>query len=207
MSHVYEGELASVLSAYLESRVWWTDERVAVLKTGWLAGETSGALARKLGTTRGAISGKVERLGLSNDSRRPRRALSQDPHAVRERERHREVRHAADLGLPPPPPLKPGRRPRRANTGEAAFGQRQSKTSSWALTAPAEATAPKPLPAPVLAPQSKPVTIVDLDMVHGCRWPLGQPGAPDFRYCGAERFTIDPGVSCYCDFHHRLSRR
>jgi GcrA cell cycle regulator len=51
-----------------------------------------------------------------------------------------------------------------------------------------------------------PITIADLDMTNGCRWPVGDPRTPDFRYCGGEREI--PGESAwhvYCRGHARVA--
>lgn len=34
-----------------------------------------------------------------------------------------------------------------------------------------------------------------------CRWPIGDPGAPDFHYCGKSPQSGSP----YCESHDRLS--
>ena len=49
--------------------------------------------------------------------------------------------------------------------------------------------------------------IEQLDMVTGCRWPLGEPGAADFRYCGASREWPEAGLVShrYCARHGRVA--
>lgn len=38
---------------------------------------------------------------------------------------------------------------------------------------------------------------------EACRWPIGEPSAPDFRYCGAKQIT---GVkTSYCARHHHMA--
>ena len=75
--------------------------------------------------------------------------------------------------------------------------------------APKPAPAPKPKPQPAaLAPAPRPfeaatssegVSIVDLGPFH-CRWPLGEPSSPGFRYCGKAK--VDKR---YCAEHAKLS--
>lgn len=57
-------------------------------------------------------------------------------------------------------------------------------------------------------------TFEELDR-HHCRWPLGEPGTPEFRYCGAERMNgkvlyqdgrVVLQQSSYCTAHHIRSR-
>lgn len=45
-----------------------------------------------------------------------------------------------------------------------------------------------------------PVTLLEL-VEHHCRWPFGDPGTPDFRYCGGCRIAD----SAYCNRHHLLA--
>lgn len=42
----------------------WTDERVVLLKSDWADGRTSGQIATDFGISRGAVIGKLNRLGL-----------------------------------------------------------------------------------------------------------------------------------------------
>lgn len=44
------------------------------------------------------------------------------------------------------------------------------------------------------------ITIMELT-VSTCRWPLGDPRSPSFRYCGCQTREGSP----YCPAHHRLS--
>jgi GcrA cell cycle regulator len=48
-------------------------------------------------------------------------------------------------------------------------------------------------------PMSLRVTIVELKEAM-CRWPLGDPTSPDFRYCGS---PVASGP--YCAYHGRLA--
>jgi len=43
------------------------------------------------------------------------------------------------------------------------------------------------------------VTIVELKEAM-CRWPLGDPTSPDFRYCGSSTHA-----GPYCQYHGRLA--
>lgn len=67
--------------------------------------------------------------------------------------------------------------------------------------------APEPPPTPEPPRTAQPKTSADLDMTHDCRWPIGDPQSPDFRYCGAPReYPGDDGMHVYCPLHARLSR-
>jgi hypothetical protein len=51
-------------------------------------------------------------------------------------------------------------------------------------------------------PQGQRRTLEQLK-THHCRWPVGDPGAPDFFFCGAKR--IEP--LAYCEGHCRMAYR
>ena len=50
-----------------------------------------------------------------------------------------------------------------------------------------------------------PVTIIELDMMRHCRWPIGDPKMPSFRYCGAQREFPGDQNRCYCADHYSVS--
>jgi GcrA cell cycle regulator len=52
----------------------------------------------------------------------------------------------------------------------------------------------------VALPHSERVTIMELREFM-CRWPLGDPTTPDFRFCGARSITGLP----YCTHHARFA--
>ncbi len=65
-------------------------------------------------------------------------------------------------------------------------------------SAPADA-APKQPPAPARPKRPAQTEVVTLDRLsHGmCCWPIGEPGTPEFRFCGEEALPGKP----YCAFH------
>jgi GcrA cell cycle regulator len=72
---------------------------------------------------------------------------------------------------------------------------------------PPEVPIPPAQLAPEPPPAAQPKTLADLDMTHDCRWPIGEPHSPDFRYCAAPReYPGDDGAHVYCPLHARLSR-
>ncbi len=52
----------------------------------------------------------------------------------------------------------------------------------------------------VVVPLSLKVTIVEL-RESMCKWPLGDPSSPDFRYCGSPAQSATP----YCQYHGKLA--
>ena len=61
-------------------------------------------------------------------------------------------------------------------------------------------TPPVPAPEPVALQVSQRVTIMDL-RESMCRWPLGDPTTPEFRFCGARSITGLP----YCTHHAEIA--
>lgn len=49
----------------MASEFWWTDRRVDFLRQGRTAGYSFTEIAKQLGTTRSAVAGKLQRLGLA----------------------------------------------------------------------------------------------------------------------------------------------
>jgi GcrA cell cycle regulator len=155
----------------------WTEERVELLKKLWNDGLSASQIAGELGgVTRNAVIGKVHRLGLSGRAKTPSSAAA---------------------------------RPRKAVTrAPAGFSGHAPATRG------ATALSPRPRPAPeaqiqprvelldpdVVVPFSERVTIMEL-RENMCRWPMGDPVNPDFRFCGLK---TDAGVP-YCAYHCRIA--
>jgi len=72
-----------------------------------------------------------------------------------------------------------------------------SRTANQQPATQPEVTA---VPVEVVAPQSQGVTIMEL-REGMCRWPLGDPTTPAFRYCGARAVE---GL-LYCAHHAQLA--
>jgi GcrA cell cycle regulator len=74
------------------------------------------------------------------------------------------------------------------------------------LHKPPMARAPLPPPEPVTVddlriPQAQRLTLVELEN-HHCRWPVSEPGAADFFFCGAPTADLAGGRP-YCRAHAR----
>lgn len=153
----------------------WTDERVELLRKLWMDGLSASQIAAELanGITRNAVIGKVHRLGLSG-----------------------RVKCAAPSTAPRPRPSAP--RPQRASAPRPASPIR----GATALALQPEAfVAPAPRAVEdVVIPMCERVTIMDL-REGMCRWPLGDPSTPDFRYCGGRSDIGAP----YCAHHSRMA--
>ncbi len=155
--------------------VSWTDERVEVLARLWGDGLSASQIAAQLGSvTRNAVIGKVHRLGLSG-----RNKAAPPPQAQKVR------KPARPLGLTPvpPAPVPPG-----------ILGASQPVVSMEAPTAQPD------IAEEIVIPFSDRVTIMEL-RESMCRWPLGDPTTPEFRFCGQR----SPAGVPYCAHHARVA--
>lgn len=153
----------------------WTDERVDQLRKLWMDGFSASQIAATLGNaiTRNAVIGKVHRLGLSGRIKTPSSA---------------KPRPRASAPRAP-------RAPRRSGGGGGMHGN----TALAYQTRPYAQPAMRPME-DVVVPMSNPVTIMELKESM-CRFPLGDPQTPEFRYCGGKSEISVP----YCPFHTRMA--
>jgi len=158
----------------------WTDERVELLKKLWSEGLSASAIATELGgVTRNAVIGKVHRLGLSG------RAKTPAPTPQRRVKPTRAPSH----------PLRP-QAPTPVIRGNTALAPQITP-----LVAVEEQAEPQLRPVEdVVVPMSERVTIMEL-REHMCRWPLGDPGREDFRFCGSRVGAHGP----YCNHHAAIA--
>ncbi len=167
----------------------WTEERVELLRQLWLDGQSASQISAALGAglTRNAVIGKVHRLGLAGRAKAPAAqpnataAAAPKAHAAPRRANGATARPATAAVMAPPAMVR----------------------GNIALAVNAEA-APEAQPVrneeEVVIPLSLRVTIVDLEQSM-CRWPLGDPTSPDFRYCGSP----SNGTTPYCRPHGALA--
>ena len=151
----------------------WNDERVELLKKLWSEGLSASQIAGRLGgVTRNAVIGKVHRLGLC---RARHHFAHEEPPPRRALPRGSRQAHGEDA-LRPRSAIRPCA---RSTSPEAEpFIRRPSRSSSsrW--------------------PRRKSIqTLTECS----CRWPIGDPQAGDFHFCGKNKV---PGLP-YCEFHAR----
>ncbi len=151
----------------------WTDERVEQLKKMWLDGLSASQIANELGD---GISRNAV-IGKVHRLGLSGRVKSPTP------ARPRAKSHGEGDAIAPAAPVVHG------NLAVAVEAR------------PAPAPAPRPAAADVVVPISERVGIMDL-RESMCRWPLGDPASPDFRYCGAK---MQVGVGPYCTYHARIA--
>jgi GcrA cell cycle regulator len=158
----------------------WTDERVEQLRQAWMEGKSASQIANLLGhgLTRNAVIGKVHRLGLAG------RAKSAG--AVAAHVRPSPLTQSGARSQAPRP--APSSAPRIVRGATALAVQPQMLTE----VEPPEIES-------VVLPMSVKVTIVELKEAM-CRWPLGDPTSPEFRYCGSPTHA-----GPYCPYHGGLA--
>ena len=155
------------------SSATWTAERIELLKRCFDAGLSCGQTAREIGVTRNAVIGKMNRLGLS----RPKNLVA----------RQLEQRRAAKLARPKITRIWRAQRPR-----PNVFAQDQR------VMVPS----PKPPAEDIPIYNGHGCTLLELSQKK-CRWPVSNPGAEDFCFCGNEPLKGLP----YCVGHARLAYR
>ncbi|MFD2227168.1 GcrA family cell cycle regulator, partial [Microvirga arabica] len=150
----------------IDAGATWTDERVELLKKLWTDGLSASQIAAELGNvTRNAVIGKVHRLGLSG------RAKDAKPAASAAAARPRKATRAPSAPAPLPP------QPHINNVVVAPIAL-QPVTQEPSVYVEDD----------LAVPVSERVTIMDL-RESMCRWPMGDPTKPEFRFCGARSIT------------------
>jgi GcrA cell cycle regulator len=150
----------------------WTDERVELLKKLWTEGLSASQIAGRLGSvTRNAVIGKVHRLGLSG------RATTSRMKSHRPRSRMSAVKRVPN-----------NTKPRFAQSGNPAVRALYAMEADT-YVAPVEE---------LVIPLAERKTIQTLTECS-CRWPIGDPQAADFHFCGKNKVLGLP----YCEVHAR----
>lgn len=149
----------------------WTDERVELLKKLWNDGLSASQIAAELGCiTRNAVIGKVHRLGLSGRTKAPSSSIP----------RQRKARTSS-------PMFRTVRPTSRGNTALAAHLIPDYDSDS------------EPELIENIIPIGQRCTLLELNDAK-CRWPIGDPGQPDFFFCGGKTVEALP----YCAYHCRI---
>lgn len=150
------------------SGIGWTEERVDRLKALWAEGLSASQVAADLGgVTRNAVIGKVHRLGLSGRAGKPSKRVSA-----------------------PRTPTSKTSAPSEPKTDLATVPRSRG---NLALALAPVCSEPAPTEAVQIIPAARYLTINELD-AFTCRWPIGDPMSPDFRFCGAPTTSDQP----YC---------
>jgi GcrA cell cycle regulator len=151
----------------------WASERIAQVEQMWRDGRTATQIAAEIGgVTRNAIIGLVHRLRLSGKAL-ANRSRSPVPETAPRPKRSITL---AKLGYGAP----------QLCPHPAAGLPAEQRRASWRGN--------------LAAPESRPCGLLELQH-DSCRWPLGDPSSPEFRFCGGR---ADEDRS-YCAFHGRLA--
>lgn len=108
------------------------------------------------------------------------------------------------LGLAERAKTAPAPRPRVARPPRQAAPPRGNGGSHGNLAlafAPQALAAPRPREDDVVIPMSERVTLMEL-RESMCRWPMGDPTTPEFRFCGGKSPV---GGGPYCAHHARIA--
>lgn len=174
----------------------WTEERVALLRKLWAEGFSASQIAAQLGgITRNAVIGKAHRLKLAGRTKaQPRRrantaAEQAAPAAVLLREE------------PAAAPLRPaaGRSVNSGGRGRSAVYAHGSAALDMNMLEDA-ALAQQPRPREGVVIPMRRLSLMQLTE-HTCKWPVGDPLADGFYFCGAESDESGP----YCRTHAKLA--
>lgn len=153
-------------------------ERDETLRRMWDEKASASTIAGALGITRNAVIGRVHRLGLASRKKSP-----------------------IDVARAPRPP-KP-QMPREEAAGIASNLKRIRIGGGYAQ--PTAPIAAEPLPAEIIeAPNAHNCTLLELTNIT-CRWPIGDPGTAEFRFCGDPSADLE-NHRPYCAYHSRVAR-
>ena len=157
------------------NRPTWTIERIERLKSCFKAGLSCSQSAREIGTSRNAVIGKMNRMGLS----RPKDVIAGQLERTR---------------APKPAGTLTPRHWRPRSSSPSILAQHEMLFAAY--------------PGPELDPEQRPVesahkcSLLELSQAK-CRWPISEPGARDFGFCGNAPLDGLP----YCLGHARLAYR
>ncbi|WP_208435583.1 GcrA family cell cycle regulator [Bartonella phoceensis] len=161
----------------------WTYERVELLKKFWSEGLSASQIAAQLGgVSRNAVIGKVHRLKLPGRGKTAQGASrAQKTPASPSSPR---VRRTPSTVLPT--------NATSCNVGATALKIESVTEDMTETDVQAKSN--------VVVPISRQLNLLQLSE-NTCRWPVGDPLASDFHFCGADSGENSP----YCAFHAKIA--
>jgi GcrA cell cycle regulator len=193
----------------------WTDERIDLLKRLWGDGHSASQIATQMGgVTRNAVIGKVHRLKLDSRLKAAAPAETAPVAAAIPKPPRPVLVETAPVAAAPAPVIVPV-------VEEVAPPRLVASTPTPTMTRPpviravvgATALKIEPVvetvgaidldetrPSGEVVPISRNLTLVQLSE-RTCKWPLGDPLAADFRFCGNHSRDASP----YCQYHARIA--
>lgn len=150
----------------------WTEEQIETLRRLWTEGLSTAEIGRRMGISKNAVVGKAHRLHLPARPSPIRRGGDGSTAAPR------QARRTTRPAMP------------RASPLFTAVGARPAPLHAAAET--------QRTPAPVVPmPRAEPLRTGNAT----CCWPIGEPGTPGFRFCGAPALVGKP----YCAEHAAIA--
>lgn len=194
----------------------WTDERIETLKRLWSEGHSASQIAGELGgVSRNAVIGKVHRLKLESRIKAPSgpapvAAAPAAPAPVPAAVQATQPAPAAIRSAPVPIAASAQREaasvaaPRILQPASSIASAQQPMARTMGATAlkmePELEPMPQERPSAEVVPISRNLTLVQLSE-RTCKWPIGDPLSPDFRFCGNHSGEGSP----YCQYHARIA--
>lgn len=176
----------------------WNEEAVAKLKVGIENGDGFEAIATELGCTRNAIAGKAFRLGLQSQNKAPKARRPPKPRPPKPRPAKPLV---SETFSPRAAAIVRGRAHKARSTSRAERIIHKQECDAENPPFQLE-TQEMPIKAPMPATSKTLMQLTEND----CRWPLGVPGTPDFRFCGSPTADMTCGRP-YCLGHSSIAYR
>ncbi len=158
----------------------WNDEAIARIRLLWSEGHSTAEIGRRMGITKNAVVGKAHRLNLPARPSPIRREIGEKRTPVRP-----IIRRVTGPTLP-------------------ALESVPRVPVVAAMPAPAllpVSVAPVPTPKPPVMLRTISSSPRPSGRVSSCCWPLGDPGTPQFRFCGDPTMPAKP----YCHDHAALA--
>ena len=181
----------------------WTDERVSLLIKLWSEGLSASQIAGQLGgVTRNAVIGKVHRLKLEGRTKTQAVAevvVKAKPAVIEPSVIDTVIEIETPVRFVPQQASARGMmRPIGGGSGGGMHGATALKMDPVEeidiMSAPLERVSGE------VVPISRNLTLVQLSD-RTCKWPLGDPLLPDFRFCGNHSNDASP----YCQYHARIA--
>jgi GcrA cell cycle regulator len=160
----------------------WTNENIVNLRRFAEEGKTGKEIAELLGLSRSAVLGKCHREGIRLISGNPGGRNKNGTFARTAPERHN---HNGQL----PQSLLAITTARLSSSKSVRNRTNGDNSATWFKESN---------PSPV-APKMRRITLMELSE-STCRWPIGEPKSPKFRYCGAYGADNTQGHP-YCPYH------
>jgi GcrA cell cycle regulator len=177
----------------------WTEDRVTLLKKLWTDGLSASQIAKQLGgVTRNAVIGKVHRLGLAGRATPSRPIKRLETPVLR-------VRPVLQASLPAAESIQAHVHATSQHIVSV------EALSDAAMIAPHVASGACDHGVPlstlkVAKPTARPPRSSEIIGVLGlgpnmCKWPIGDPGDPDFGFCGSHCGS----AAVYCEEHAAIA--